>query len=133
LFERILRKEFDENFDGDGRPSLKKMVKTLQNDSSIHLPSELRENLDVVRTAGNFAAHQQRDSEGTLVDLDESEARFALNLIDQLIDHLYVRPTRYKEARKEFESNTVEGTYHEVHTPQGDDDPSEASSDGEEE
>jgi hypothetical protein len=54
-------------------------------------------------------------------------------LIDQLIDHLYVRPKRYREARKEFESNTVEGTYHEVHTPQGDHDSSEANSNGEEE
>lgn len=65
------------------------------------LPADLAENLDVVRNIGNFAAHPTKSSSsGEIVEVEPGEAEWNLDVLEELIDYLYVRPARTK-AKKE--------------------------------
>lgn len=65
------------------------------------LPVDLSEQLDVVRSIGNFAAHPiKSQSTGEIVSVEPGEAEWNLDVLEELIEYVYVRPARIN-ARKE--------------------------------
>jgi|LGVF01.1.fsa_nt_gb hypothetical protein len=61
------------------------------------LPSHLSEAIDAIRNIGNFAAHPiKSDSTGNIVDVEEGETEWILDVLEQLFDFYYVSPARTK-------------------------------------
>lgn len=57
------------------------------------LPAYINESLlHGVRRIGNFCAHAKEDNTGAIMDASEEEAEWLLMVLEQLIDHYYVRP-----------------------------------------
>jgi hypothetical protein len=69
-------------------------------DSSKSLPTSIRENIDAIRNFGNFSAHPVTDQTTLqVVDVEEGEAEWCLQLLQDLFDHYYVAPARASERR----------------------------------
>lgn len=65
------------------------------------LPGYIAEDLDAVRSIGNFAAHPTKSrNTGILVDVEPAEAEWNLKVLDLLFDYYYVQPVR-KLARRD--------------------------------
>ena len=68
------------------------------------LPHELALNLGVVRQIGNFVAHPMKSTNsGEILDVEEGEAEWSLQIIEELFDHYYVLPSRSAARRKELD------------------------------
>lgn len=64
------------------------------------LPSHLSEQLNAVRTIGNFAAHPEKDEiSGAIVEVEDHEAEWNLDVLDGLFDFYFVLPAK-TAARK---------------------------------
>ena len=70
-----------------------------------NLPSEIADNLDIIRNIGNFAAHPIKSrSTGEIVDVEPNEAEWNLDVLEQLIDFYYVKPAIARKKRDELNS-----------------------------
>lgn len=59
------------------------------------LPSDLAEQLDAVRVIGNFAAHPTKStSTGEIVEVENNEAEWNLDVLEEMFDFYFVRPAR---------------------------------------
>ena len=57
------------------------------------LPKPLRADVDLVRVVGNFAAHPTKGTApDSIVDVEDGEAEWMLEVIEELFGHFYVRP-----------------------------------------
>ena len=57
------------------------------------LPSDIRDTLHAARKFGNFSAHPPANhSQDKIVDVEEGEAGWCLEVIERLIEHYYVNP-----------------------------------------
>ena len=64
------------------------------------LPSELASNIDAVRQVGNFAAHPIKETNsGEIVRVEEGEAEWLLDILEDLFDYYYVAPARASSRR----------------------------------
>lgn len=64
------------------------------------LPSHLAEAVDAIRNIGNFAAHPSKSSaSGEIVDVEEGEAEWCLDVLEQLFDFYYVQPKKTADRR----------------------------------
>lgn len=64
------------------------------------LPSHLSGEIDAVRNIGNFATHPIKYKQtGQIVDVEEGETEWILNVLEGLFDFYYVAPER-SQARK---------------------------------
>ena len=64
------------------------------------LPSELASNVDSIRHVGNFAAHPIKSkSSGEIADVEEGEAEWLLDVLEELFDFYYVAPTQAAARR----------------------------------
>jgi hypothetical protein len=65
------------------------------------LPIGLADDLHSIRHVGNFAAHPIKDSETeAIADVEEGEAAWLLELLEELLDFFFVAPAK-REARRE--------------------------------
>lgn len=65
-----------------------------------HLPTELAANVDAIRHVGNFAAHPLKSTtSGAIIEVEEGEAEWLLEVLEQLFDHYYVSPARAATRR----------------------------------
>ncbi|MGH7593565.1 MAG: DUF4145 domain-containing protein [Gemmatimonadales bacterium] len=64
------------------------------------LPSQLAENVDAIRQVGNFAAHPLKStSTGQILEVEDGEAEWLLDVLEQLFDYYYVAPARASALR----------------------------------
>lgn len=67
---------------------------------SKRLPAHLAESLDAVRTIGNFAAHPIKSQHtGAIVDVQDKEAEWLLEILDHLFNFYFEEPQRQQELR----------------------------------
>ena len=65
------------------------------------LPSHLADNLDSVRTIGNFAAHPIKSKQtGVIVAVEPEEAEWGLEVVSDLLDWFYTQVPRNQERRQ---------------------------------
>lgn len=65
-----------------------------------HLPSELAKNVDAIRHVGNFAAHPLKSTNsGEIVEVEDGEAEWLLDVLEELMDFYYVAPQRAAKRR----------------------------------
>ena len=70
---------------------------------SKQLPSYLSESLDAIRNIGKFAAHPIKSkSSGEIVDVEDGEAEWNLDVLEGLFDFYYVQPAILKKKREEL-------------------------------
>jgi hypothetical protein len=72
------------------------------------LPSDLESEIDGIRAIGNFAAHPIKDTDsGAIVDVEEGEAEWNLDVLEDLFDHYFIkgakRKKRIEAANKKLE------------------------------
>ena len=64
------------------------------------LPPQLAENVDAVRHVGNFAAHPMKSTNsGEIVEVEDGEAEWLLDVIEELCDFYYVAPAKAAAKR----------------------------------
>ena len=69
------------------------------------LPSHLSSAVDSIRVVGNFAAHPTKHTNtGEIVDVEDGETEWLLDVIEQLFDFYYVAPNKLKEKRDALNS-----------------------------
>ena len=65
------------------------------------LPSDLAESIDAIRHIGNFAAHPLKStSTGEITEVEDEEAEWALDVLEDLFDFYYVQPAIIKCKRE---------------------------------
>ncbi len=65
------------------------------------IPSYLTQAVDAIRNIGNFAAHPLKDtSTGEIVDVEDGEAEWLLDVLDSLFDYVFVQPKLLEKRRK---------------------------------
>ena len=71
-----------------------------ETDASKALPSAIRENMDAIRNFGNFSAHPITDKTSLqVVEVEEGEAEWCLEILRDLFDHYYVSPAKAAARR----------------------------------
>jgi hypothetical protein len=70
-------------------------------DTAKAIPTGLRETVDVIRNFGNFSAHHITDQTTLqVIAVEEGEAEWCLDILEEMFDHYYVKPAQAK-ARKD--------------------------------
>jgi len=68
---------------------------------SPSLPSELADAIDAIRNIGLFATHPKKSTNsGEVLDVEPGEADWSLEVLEQLLDHFFIRPAKL-QARKD--------------------------------
>jgi hypothetical protein len=81
--------------------SLMAQVKTLIALNKI--PLSLAEELDMIRVAGNFAAHPKKDENtGEIVEVGPDEAGWTFQLLERLLQFYFVEQPKFEERRRVF-------------------------------
>jgi Domain of unknown function (DUF4145) len=71
-----------------------------ETDGRKALPTGVHSTLDAIRNFGNFSAHPITDvTTLQVIDVEDHEAEYCLDVLDALFDHYYVRPTEAKRRR----------------------------------
>jgi hypothetical protein len=77
-------------------------------DARKALPSGVYTMLDAVRNFGNFSAHPITDQTTLqIIDVEDHEAEYCLDILDALFDHYYVRPEEAKRRRAALDAKLV--------------------------
>jgi hypothetical protein len=64
------------------------------------IPSGLRTTLDTIRNVGNFAAHVINDQTTLqIIEVEDHEAEYCLDVLDALFDHYYVTPKKAQRKK----------------------------------
>jgi hypothetical protein len=65
-----------------------------------HLPPSIAQNVDAIRQVGNFAAHPMKSTNtGEIVEVEDAEAEWLLDVLEELCDHYYVAPAKAAAQR----------------------------------
>jgi Domain of unknown function (DUF4145) len=71
-----------------------------ETDARKALPTGVHNMLDAIRNFGNFSAHPITDQTTLqIIDVEDHEAEYCLDILDALFDHYYVRPADAKRKR----------------------------------
>lgn len=64
------------------------------------LPSHVANSIDAIRIIGNFAAHPTKSqTTGEIVPVEEGEAEWLLDTVEDLLDFFYVQPAKIAAKR----------------------------------
>jgi uncharacterized protein DUF4145 len=71
-----------------------------ETDGRKALPTGVHSTLDAIRNFGSFSAHPITDvTTLQVIDVEDHEAEYCLDVLDALFDHYYVRPAEAKRRR----------------------------------
>ncbi len=93
LLQHIIREKADIR-KGDLNQEIDALIESNQ------LPADLANDLDMIRTTGNFAAHTTKGIHtGEIVSVEAGEAEALLDLLEELLDFYFVRPAVREKKR----------------------------------
>ena len=70
-----------------------------------NLPSHLSEAIDAVRNIGNFATHPIKSTNtGEIIEVEEGETEWILDVLEQLFDFYYVQPAITKAKKSALDA-----------------------------
>ena len=68
---------------------------------SKQLPQHLADAIDAIRNIGNFSTHPMKSEvTGQIVDVEEGEAQWNLDVLEQLFDFYFVQPAETKRKKE---------------------------------
>lgn len=74
-------------------------------DPTKALPNKLRVTVDGIRNFGNFAAHPIDDKTALqIIDVEEHEASWCLEIIEELFEHFYVGPAMARAKKAQLDA-----------------------------
>ncbi|SED16648.1 protein of unknown function [Rhizobiales bacterium GAS191] len=69
-------------------------------DPAKAIPTALRETVDAIRNFGNFSAHPVTDQTTLqVIEVEDGEAEWCLDILEEMFDHYYVRPALAKSRK----------------------------------
>lgn len=79
-----------------GRDLMKQVAAFInESDPAKVAPQSLRDTVDAIRNFGNFSAHPIDDKTTLqILDVEEHEAEWCLDILDEMFEHFYVRPAQ---------------------------------------
>ena len=95
------------NFKGCSADNLYGQLRALldETDPNKRLPEAVRAVVDAIRHFGNFGAHPIQDTETLkIVDVEDYEAEFCLEMLNALFEYYFVTPDRQEQERQRIES-----------------------------
>ncbi len=95
--------------------SLKARIDAFVADTSH--PHSLRENLGYLIEMGNFGAHTQTNDQGEIVDVNQEEAAWTLDLVERLFDYFIVSPEKDRKIREAFDEKLNAAKRKPIDTP----------------
>jgi len=73
------------------------------------LPSDLSDAIDHIRNVGNFGTHPLKSqSTGQILPVESHEAEWNLEVLEELFDHYYVKPSKIAAKRKAMNEKLAE-------------------------
>jgi hypothetical protein len=73
------------------------------------LPRQIAENVDAIRHVGNFAAHPLKSTNsGAIVDVEDGEAEWLLDVLEEVFDFYYVAPAKAAAKRSALNAKLAE-------------------------
>src|SRR5690606_770174 len=64
------------------------------------MPTHIADTIDSIRNVGNYAAHPNKTQHtGEVVEVEPGEAEWCLEVLEELFDHYYVKPSRIAARR----------------------------------
>jgi hypothetical protein len=101
LARRILEQTLRDRF-GMPRAKLVNLIdKFLQEESAS---AALHQMMHDIREFGNIAGHPAQDQQGEWTTIDPVEASYTLDVVAEVLDHIYVKPARRQTMRERWES-----------------------------
>lgn len=89
--QKLIRRHF-----GISKANLHQEIEALV--ARRELPSVLAEDLSIVRVLGNIGVHAEGGGEsGEEVEVDPAEAQWLIDILERLLDYLFVAPERMKQ------------------------------------
>lgn len=83
-----------------------------------NIPSYLANDLDAIRNIGNFGAHEQKSKfSGLILDVEEGEAEWNLDILEELFNFYYVGPLEAEEKRNALNKKLAEAGKPEIKKP----------------
>jgi Domain of unknown function (DUF4145) len=85
-----------------GNGDLAKEIDLLLNESAPKkaIPRSLHDTVDAIRNFGNFGVHPINDKTSLqIVEVDDHEAEWCLQILEECFEHFYVRPAAAKERK----------------------------------
>ena len=118
LSRRLLADVLDEQ-GGYGAPGLAARIDAFIED--VANPATLTKNLDYLREIGNFGAHTQKDDiDGSVIDVEQQEAEWTLDVLDRLLDFYIVGPETDRRMRERFDDKVERAGRDPLGNPDGD-------------
>lgn len=100
LSRRLLQQILRDKYGIDKRDLSKQIDEFLK---LPNLPSELSQAVDAIRQVGNFAAHPLKyTNSGEIVEVENGEADWILDVLEQLLDYAFVQPAKLQARRDEL-------------------------------
>ena len=107
LSRRCLQHILNEKAGVINRDNLANAIGEVINDPSV--PSDISGALDDVRNIGNFAAHPNKSTgTGYIIDVEDGEAEWCLEVIEVLFDFYFVKPEDVKRRRAAFDQKLAD-------------------------
>lgn len=98
LSRRLLQATLREKF-GIRRRSLALEIDAFLQNKDV--PTGLADEIDAIRSVGNFAAHPIKDTNtGEIVEVEPGEAQWLVDVLYELFDFAFVKPKRRTERKK---------------------------------
>lgn len=73
------------------------------------LPSDLSEQIDAIRNIGNFGAHPIKSTNsGEIVEVEDGEAEWLLDILESLFDFYFVRPAIIQRKKAALNNKLIE-------------------------
>ncbi len=95
---RRLLQNLIQNVAGIKKSTLFEEIEALTKDKN--LPSYLIDSLDIVRRFGNIAAHPKKSKIGEILNVEQGEAEWCLELIRELFDFLFIKPKLHEQKKQ---------------------------------
>lgn len=100
LTRRLLQKVFNEELKIN-HSNLSKQIDVFLEDKKV--PAHISKSVDAIRNIGNFSAHPLKETNtGEIVDVEEGEAEWSIEVIKFLFDYLFIQPKRIERQRNEL-------------------------------
>jgi hypothetical protein len=101
LARRILEQALRERFEKPRGKLIDLIDRFLETESTS---TPLHRLMHDVREFGNIAGHPAQDQQGEWTTVDPGEASYTLDIVVELLDHIYVKPKRREQMRARWES-----------------------------
>jgi hypothetical protein len=89
------------------KPDLAQEIQALLDSKA--LPADLADDVDAIRHIGNFAAHPMKSTaSGQILETEPGEAEWTLDVMEELFDFYFVRPTDRAAKRAALQARITE-------------------------